>query len=306
MPAAVVEAVASVRVLEPPPGAAMLVGAKVGVTPLGNPLTDRATAALNPFTRAVERLMGIELPAVTLPLPALTRKVKLGVRTVRLKAWVRVMPPPAAVRVRVNVPGAAEEATANVSVLELPGEVMLAGANVGVTPLGNPVTDRATAGVNPFTLAMVRVTGVDPPGATLALLEPAVRVKLGGGATVRLSAWVLVTPPPLAVMDGVDVPAAAEGVADNVKVLEPLPGEAMLVGAKVGVTPAGSPVMEKVTAELKPLAPVVVRVMGVELPWATLGVVRLAARVKVGGPVTVRLMGWSLVVPPPTAPSVTV
>jgi len=74
-----------VKVLVPPPGAAMLVGVKLAVTPLDNPLTDNATEALNPFTRAVVKMMCTELPRPKLTLVALGVSVKLGVKTVRLR-----------------------------------------------------------------------------------------------------------------------------------------------------------------------------------------------------------------------------
>jgi hypothetical protein len=52
-PGAAVEPAASVKTLLPLPGAAMLVGAKLAVTPLGAPLTDRVMAELNPDPLAV-------------------------------------------------------------------------------------------------------------------------------------------------------------------------------------------------------------------------------------------------------------
>lgn len=73
-----------VRVVVPPPGAEMLVGAKLAVTPLDSPLTEKATEALKPFTRAVVKVMCPEAPRATLMLVAAGVSVKLGVRTVRL------------------------------------------------------------------------------------------------------------------------------------------------------------------------------------------------------------------------------
>ena len=100
----------------------------------------------------------------------------------------------------------------------------------------------------------------------------------------------------------VEVPAAAVGAAARAKVLVPEPGEAMLVGEKVTVTPAGSPLMENVTAELKPLARAVVSVTGTAPPGATVALEELVERVNPGGGRTVRVNAWVLVVPPPTAP----
>ena len=81
--AVAVEDAVKVKVLAPPPGAAMLVGEKLAVTPLESPLIDNPTDELNPFTRPVARLRWAELPRPTLMLVALGDKVKLGVNTVK-------------------------------------------------------------------------------------------------------------------------------------------------------------------------------------------------------------------------------
>lgn len=102
-------------------------------------------------------------------------------------------PPPAAVTVRVEEPRIAVDAAFSVSVLlPLPGEAMFVGAKLAVTPLGSPLTESVTAAVNPLTVAVVTVMGVDPPRATITFVPPAVSVKLGA-ITVRLSVWVFVT-----------------------------------------------------------------------------------------------------------------
>ena len=99
-----------------------------------------------------------------------------------------VMPPPTAEMVRVELPVEADEAAARVKVLEpLPGEAMLVGANVPVTPDGSPLTDNATAELNPFPPAVVIVIGVEEPAAKLALLALAESVRLGAGETVRVT-----------------------------------------------------------------------------------------------------------------------
>ena len=98
-----------------------------------------------------------------------------------------VMPPPTAEMVRVELPVEADEAAARVKVLEpLPGEAMLVGAKVPVTPDGRPLTDNATAELKPFEPAVVIVTGVDEPTATLGLLALAESVRLGAAETVRV------------------------------------------------------------------------------------------------------------------------
>ena len=96
------EAAASVNVLAPVPGAAMLGGAKLAVTPLGNPLTDNATCDWNPFNTAVDSLIVVEPPCATVALVALGVSVKLGGgTTVKLTGCVWVTPPPIAVTVRL-------------------------------------------------------------------------------------------------------------------------------------------------------------------------------------------------------------
>jgi hypothetical protein len=182
-PGAVPEAAASVKVLVPLPGDAMLVREKLAVTPLGSPLTDNATAELNPVPAVVVNVMGVEAPGATLALEALDASVKVGGNTVRLMVLVFVTPPPVAVTVRVQVRAVVPEATASVKVLvPLPGDAMLVGAKLAVTPVGSPLTDKAIADWNPFPAVVVTVTGVEPPCPTLALEALVVSVKLGGNA----------------------------------------------------------------------------------------------------------------------------
>lgn len=64
----------------------------------------------------------------------------------------------------------------------------------------------------------------------------------------------------------------------------------MLVGAKLAVTPAGSPLTESAIADLNPFTPAVVTVMGMgnAPPRATVTVAPPSVSVKLG-PITVRL-----------------
>jgi hypothetical protein len=73
-------------------------------------------------------------------------------------------------------------------------------------------------------------------------------------------------PPPVAVMVSVNTPADVVEPTDSVKVLLPLPGDAMLVGAKRAVTPLGSPATARAMAALNPAPPAVVTVTGAEPP----------------------------------------
>ena len=85
VPAAAVDPAESVNVLLPAPGATMLVGAKLAVTPAGTPETVNATAELNPLTRAVVKTMGIVPPGARLALVALGVNVIPGAWTVKLR-----------------------------------------------------------------------------------------------------------------------------------------------------------------------------------------------------------------------------
>ena len=82
---------------------------------------------------------------------------------------------------------------------------------------------------------------VDAPGETEALVALGVSEKLGGGRTVRVTSWVLVTPPPVAVTVRLNAPAAVEEAVVRINVVVPVPGAAMPAGEKVAVTPFGWP-----------------------------------------------------------------
>lgn len=96
-----VEVADSFSVLLPEPGEAILAGVKVAVTPLGRPVTDRATVDLKPFCAAVVKVTGMEPPAVTMILVPLGVSVKVGDGTVSAREAVRVNPAPVPVSVKV-------------------------------------------------------------------------------------------------------------------------------------------------------------------------------------------------------------
>lgn len=92
------------------------------------------------------------------------------------------------------------EVAVKVNVLApVPGDAILGGANLAVTPAGNPLADNATCDWNPFNTVVDSLIEAEPPGATVALVTLDVSVKVGAGKTVRLSGCVFVTPPPVAV-----------------------------------------------------------------------------------------------------------
>jgi hypothetical protein len=81
----------------------------------------------------------------------------------------------------------------------VPGDAILVGAKLAVTPAGNEFADNATCDWNPFHTVVDSWIEAEPPGARVALAALGVRVKLGGGKIVRLTGCVFVTPPPVAV-----------------------------------------------------------------------------------------------------------
>ena len=99
----------------------------------------------------------------------------------------------------------------------------------------------------------------------------------------------MVTPPPEAITVRVEVPAAAVEAADSVKMLLPLPGAAMLVGAKLAVTPIGDPLTDNVIAELNPGPFAVVKVIVPDPPGAILALVAFGDSVKLGKTVRLRV-----------------
>ena len=100
--------------------------------------------------------------------------------------------------------------------------------------------------------------------------------------TVSETVVLCETPPPLALIAIVDVPVVAVLLAVNVSVELPEPGAAIDVGLKLAVTPAGSPLAESDTAELKPPETVVETVVVFVPPCATDTVVGDADRAKSG------------------------
>jgi hypothetical protein len=308
--AAVLEA-ENVTVLDPAPGAAMLPGTKLAVTPNGSPVAERVTAELKPPDGVTVRPTGTVPARETLTEDEATVKLRAGVGavTVSVKVAVWTKPPPAAVIVTVADPAVALLDAENVSVLDPePGAAMLAGAKVAVTPDGNPVAERVTAELNPPEGVTVRPTGTVPARATLTEDEATVKLRAGVEAvTVSATVVVFVKPPPAAVIVIVADPTVAVLDAENVSVLDPEPGAAMLAGTKLAVTPDGSPVAERVTAELNPPDGVTVRLTGAVPARATFTVEGVAVRASVGAAaVTVRATVAVFVTPPPVPVIVTV
>lgn len=137
MPAGVEEVVASVRVEDPEPGAAIDVGLNVAVAPVGTPDALRAMAELKPPETVVVMVLVPLDPCTTDSDDGEAAMVNAGAVTVRATVAVWVTPPPVPVTVMVYEPAATVEATAIVIVeAPEPGAAMDGGLKDTVTPVG--------------------------------------------------------------------------------------------------------------------------------------------------------------------------
>jgi len=137
----------------PDPGAGIVVGLKLMVTPEGAPAADNETEELKPPEPAVVIVTLLDLPGLTVSAVGDALMVKSGLAadvTVSETGVVRVKPPPVPVTVIVYVPVAVPEATAMVIVdVPDPGAAREEGLKLTVTPLGWPEAERAIAALNP-------------------------------------------------------------------------------------------------------------------------------------------------------------
>ena len=117
------------------------------------------------------------------------------------------------------MPTGAVEASFSVSVLlPLPGDAMLAGAKVAVTPLGRVVTDNPMADLNPFSAVVETVIGPEPFRATVIFAALVSSERVGAAITVTAMGEVRVSPPPVPEIVTVDLPATAVEEARKVTV----------------------------------------------------------------------------------------
>lgn len=161
VPVAAVEATVKVNLDVPEPGAAMDVGLKAAVTPVGRPEADNAIAELNPPETVVVMVDVPVLPCATETDVGDAASVKAGTGaevTVSEMVAVCVIPPPVPLTVMVYVPVAVVDATASVAVeVPEPGAAMGVGLKLTVTPVGWPVAVKAIAESNPPETAVVMV-----------------------------------------------------------------------------------------------------------------------------------------------------
>lgn len=165
-----------------------------------------------------------------------------------------VMLPETPVTVIVEVPNEAFAATVRVRALE---EVAGFGLNDAATPLGTPEALIITLPVNPFAGTTAITLPPELPGATVSELGFAVRLNVGGAATVRLRVVLEVRLPEIPEIVIVDVPRVAVAVAVKVSVLVDEVG----FGLNPAVTPLGKPEALKVGLPLNPFTGTTVTVV---------------------------------------------
>ena len=166
----------------PLPGAAIEVGLKLAVTPVGRAETDSETAELNPPLTLVESVLLPELPWTTERLAGEALSVNVGVAaalTVRAIIMVWVTPPPVPVTVTFTVPVVAVLLAVKVRLeLPAPGAAMEAGLKLAVTPEGSPETESETAALNPPLTVVVTVLLAELPWVMLSAEGDGITMKL--------------------------------------------------------------------------------------------------------------------------------
>jgi hypothetical protein len=114
------------------------------------------------------------------------------------------------------VPGATPELAVRVTVaVPLPGAAMLAGEKSTPICAGSPLTESATAELNPALAVVVSAICAGAPGATLAVAKPRTSVKVAG-ATFAGTSTVRLYPPPEPVTTTGHAPVAAPAAAWSV------------------------------------------------------------------------------------------
>ena len=180
VPPAMVALTVAVSTLDPAPGAAMVAGENLAVTPWGKPEIVRVTAALKEALRVVVTVIVPLAPAATSSVLGANDRESggSGLVTVRLSGALREVLPAVPLIVSVYVPAVAPDVAARVRVV-LPEPVREVGAKLPVTPAGNPVTEKLTAELNPLFVFTVKVAVVLAPGTTEAEVAAPAIWKLG-------------------------------------------------------------------------------------------------------------------------------
>ena len=116
----------------------------------------------------------------------------------------------------------------------------VAGEKVAVTPAGKPVVPRVTVQLKPFCGVMPTTAVMVWPFCIPCAVLGAARPK-EGASTVNVKVDFAVCEPAVPVTVNVYMPGVAVAVAAIFKVELPEPGEAMVAGQKLAVTPVGKP-----------------------------------------------------------------
>lgn len=123
-------------------------GLNTAVTPLGRPDAVRSTLPLNPFWLFTLMVLLALAPARRTRLPADDERLNFaGAATVSITAVELLRAPEVPVTIMEWDPGTAVVLTAKISEL---WEVVVAGLNVAVTPLGTADAAKATLLLKPF------------------------------------------------------------------------------------------------------------------------------------------------------------
>jgi len=174
----------------PEPGAAIVEGLKVILTPDGAPDADNAMDELKPPETFVVIVTPPERPRFTVIEVGEALMVKSGLApvgvTVKVTVVVSLRPPPVPSTVIGYVPVAVDEATAK-DIVDVPdpGAAIEVGLKVTVTPVGWPEADKAIAEVNPPKTLVVIVDEPLLPCATETEPGEAEMVKLGDDVPAR-------------------------------------------------------------------------------------------------------------------------
>jgi hypothetical protein len=173
-------------------------GIKDAVTPVGSPDAATFTLPVNPFWPVTATVDVPEAPWTKVSEAGEALRVKLGAGlTVSTTVVDAISVPEVPVMVTVAVPIVAELLA--VSVITLVPEVGLV-ANPAVTPLGRPDAARVTLPANPFWPVTVIVDVPEAPWITVNEAGEALRVKLGGGMTVKTTVVLAVIVPSIPVI----------------------------------------------------------------------------------------------------------
>jgi hypothetical protein len=246
----------------------------VPCTPEGRPDMLTMTEPVKPFSGVEVRMLFPAAPCAMLSDVGEVASVKVGPgETVNAMVVVSVRLPDLPVIVIVEVPVAAELATAKVAVL-LPD---VTAPKVAVTPVGRPDAVSATLPLKLEISVMAMLLVPLAPGLMLKLAGVTASVKLGGGLTVSAMVALLVKVPEVPVMVTVDVPAAAVLAALRVRVLLP-----DAIAPNVAVTPVGKPDAASATVPLKPEMSVMAMLPAPLVPGLMFRLAGVTASVKFG------------------------